>query len=108
MKEQFRIAIFDSLGMVTTEDAVIIGDNLIRWLNDEYNHKVKGNACEFDSNVIEEVNLNQQVDFTFDIMFRNRDPPQVDGSSCGVFVCMFARLMAENIESETIMKIAKC
>ncbi|CAB4393784.1 unnamed protein product [Rhizophagus irregularis] len=111
MKEQFRIAIFDSLGMVTTEDAVIIGGNLINWLNDEYNHKVKlgkGIACEYDSNVIEEINLNRQVDFSLDIMFRNRDPPQVDGSSCGVFVCMFARLMAENIEREIIMKIAKC
>ncbi|CAB4389462.1 unnamed protein product [Rhizophagus irregularis] len=123
MKEQFRIAILDSLGMITTEGAVNIGGNLIRWLNDEYFHKIrlcKGDACvkykvrkeEFGSNVgkskiIGEINLNGQVDFALDIMFRNGDPPQVDGSSCGVFVCMFARLMAENIERDIIMKIAK-
>jgi Ulp1 family protease len=123
MKEQFRIAILDSLRMITTEGAVIIGENLIRWLNDEYRHKIR--LCkddnyvkyrvkneEFDSNqgkskIIGEVNLNGQVDFALDIMFRNGSPPQVDGSSCGVFVCMFARLMAENIERDIIMKIAK-
>ncbi|PKY57011.1 cysteine proteinase [Rhizophagus irregularis] len=110
MKEQFRIAILDSLGMITTEGAVNIGGNLIRWLNDEYFHKIrlcKGDACEFGSDIIGEINLNGQVDFALDIMFRNGDPPQVDGSSCGVFVCMFARLMAENIERDIIMKIAK-
>ncbi|RGB26013.1 hypothetical protein C1646_722226 [Rhizophagus diaphanus] len=108
MKEQFRIAILDSLGMITTEGAVIIGGNLIRWLNDEYFHKIrlcKGDACK--SKIIGEINLNGQVDFALDIMFRNGDPPQVDGSSCGVFVCMFARLMAESIERDIIMKIAK-
>ncbi|GBB90974.1 hypothetical protein RclHR1_18040003 [Rhizophagus clarus] len=123
MKRQFRIAIMDSLGMITTADAVIIGDNLIRWLNDEYRHKIrlceedgfvkyKVKREEFDSNnsrskIIGEVNANGQVDFALDIMFRNGSPPQVDGSSCGVFVCMFARLMAENIERDIIMKIAK-
>lgn len=57
MKEQFRISILDSLGLVTTEEAVIIGENL------EYFHKImlcKGDACvkykvrieKFDSKVI--------------------------------------------------------
>ena len=40
-------------------------------------------------------------------MFRKGKSPQADGCSCGVFVCMFARLMAENIKRDVIIDIAR-
>ncbi|RIA83707.1 hypothetical protein C1645_785617 [Glomus cerebriforme] len=114
MKDEYRIAVLDSLGILTNDNAIAIGRHLIRWLNDEYCHKFR----VYDNNEYENPDLNEsirkstifgdaeEISFTFDIMFREK-PPQVDGCSCGVFVCMFARLIAENVERDTIMEIAK-
>jgi Ulp1 family protease len=126
MKDQ-RLAILDSLGMLTIENSITIGRNLVRWLNDEYHSKYsvyekdecknyKEKNGESDTNEIDQsrrsiiigkadsknhINL-----LKLDIMFLKEKPPQMDGSSCGVFVCMFARLMAENIERDKIKDIA--
>ncbi|CAB4480308.1 cysteine proteinase [Rhizophagus irregularis] len=126
MKDQ-RIAILDSLGILSIENSITIGRNLVRWLNDEYhskynvyeedeckNYKIKGgdpdtneiNQSTRSSTIIGKAESKNQINFELDIMFQNEQPPQMDGSSCGVFVCMFARLMAENIERDKIKDIA--
>ncbi|GBB95815.1 hypothetical protein RclHR1_02620006 [Rhizophagus clarus] len=126
MKDQ-RIAILDSLGILSIENSITIGRNLVRWLNDEYhskcsvydedgckNYKVKNgdydtneiNQSTCRSTIIGKTDSKNQINFELDIMFQKERPPQMDGSSCGVFVCMFARLMAEDIERDKIKDIS--
>lgn len=54
-----------------------IEKNLIIWLNNQ---------------------IGNPINITLDLMFDKEEAPQVDGYSCGVFICMFARLIAEDIE----------
>ncbi|GES72457.1 sentrin-specific protease 3 isoform X1 [Rhizophagus clarus] len=95
MKDPYRIVVFDSLGSITNDYAIAIGKNLVKWLNEEYRKNYNSNE------------IGDQIKVFLDIMFLNEKPPQVDGHSCGVFVCLFARLMAENIERDKIKCIAK-
>ncbi|CAI2176599.1 7820_t:CDS:1 [Funneliformis geosporum] len=116
MKVPRRIAVLDSLGILMNRSAVSIGKNLIKWLNDEYRNKVQSvdnddEYEDFEINDKDPFRLGKANDddknFLLDIVFLNRKPPQSDGCSCGVFVCMFARLMAEDINRDIIIEIAK-
>lgn len=98
IEEPCRIVIIDSFGSITDECATKIEKNLIIWLNKEY-HKIK---------VSNETNeIGNPINITLDLMFDKEAAPQVDGYSCGVFICMFARLIAEDIEMDKIKSIAK-
>ncbi|CAG8583433.1 6552_t:CDS:2 [Funneliformis mosseae] len=116
MKFPRRIAVLDSLGILMNKSAVSIGKNLIKWLNDEYRNKVQSvdNDDEFEDFEVNDKDPFRLVkandddkNFLLDIVFLNQTPPQSDGCSCGVFVCMFARLMAEDINRDIIIEIAK-
>ncbi|GBB89864.1 hypothetical protein RclHR1_01670015 [Rhizophagus clarus] len=96
IEEPRRIVIIDSFGSVTDECATEIEENLITWLNKEY-HKVSNENNE----------VGNPINATLDLMFDKEEAPQVDGYSCGVFICMFARLIAENIEMDKIKNIVK-
>lgn len=95
MKDPYRIVVLDSLGSISNDYAIAIGKNLVKWLNDEYRNKCNSNE------------IGDQIKVVLDVMFLNEEPPQVDRHSCGVFVCLFARLIAENIERDKIKYIAK-
>jgi len=117
MKVPRKVAVLDSLGILMNKNAVSIGKNLVKWLTDEYRNKVQfvDNDEDFEDFEVKNEDLFRLVkanddddkDFLLDIVFRNKPPPQSDGCSCGVFVCMFARLMAEDVNKDVIMEIAK-
>jgi Ulp1 family protease len=85
-----KIEIWDSVGDSHLRS---IGKFLQKYLKNEWEAKLDGLEVEWK-------------DFRLKNRFRPRDKAlQTDGSSCGVYVCLFARLLAENSSNDEKISI---
>jgi Ulp1 family protease len=95
-----RIEIWDTMGGTDYKEAV--GNVLKKYLKDEYNRYKDDNP-----------NFNGGIEKDFDewpvsVKFEDSVPhsTQSDSGSCGVFVCLFAKALAEHYKESDIMRLA--
>ncbi|CAG8630996.1 16112_t:CDS:2 [Dentiscutata erythropus] len=90
---QRKIEIWDSLGGQHHKKS--INENINQYLRDEYRDKKR---CK-------NVKTKEFEEWPVKVKFRRGKTPQTDANSCGVFICFFARLLAECYEDDEILDI---